>query len=616
MTMGSESAQSLVPVGYVELPPGLKQNIFAARVARRVDYKPNYKKSSKITTTKEIAMRCKELTWKVGKHLGPLLMVFGIIFCICIQDSSVAKKGNHTVDHPHNQIQEQPTQNRRSSFEAVDENSSLIRKNRKMEKRQLKERDKRTKNIRFVVGTAITLATLVAAIPPIVMAAIKAKTKPPAGSLTQLSGKQGCIDLTANQTKTSCTQRKHHLGEPRSTIVSPDGKYLYLVETNGIDVFTRDETGDLQETLCMSFSGNSQGCSPALSDYGVGFKQLKFSSDGSHAYLVSQPASNQIIDVLEYQPSNGLFQEQGIVTTYYNRALSYVQDLFITAENMYAVSNDLSTGGGIAVFSFNTQYRPQQLNGKAGCITVNGMDGHGSQTCTTNPQVEGARTVAVPPDGYALYLGTQPSPRSGKIVTFVKNQSTGELTYITCTSTPVTQGCETARGLRGLNTIFTETPKIKIPHQNSDRQLYAISESPGTISLFAFDTIVPVQYLHRAGCISSGFFELSDPCHPGLAISALNNGLIAPNLQTVYTISNEDSSIAVFARTNGTKDQYRGELTQLSDPYGCITAESKLQNQCKTANGIEEPIDLVISPDSKNLYTLTKNTIAAFKVQS
>ncbi len=251
---------------------------------------------------------------------------------------------------------------------------------------------------------------------------------PSTGALTET----GCI---SGATTTGCTQNAPGMGAPIGVTVSPDGANVY-VENGGtsgngdVAEFSRDPTsGNLTQLSgandCISNGVVSCGTSNATID---GTEDMALSPDGRFAY-VNSSQNGEVIE-LSRNTSTGALAQIGCVTSSasgcaVNNSGALIETLGVAVSpdgaNLYvsgAATNSESAfardpGTGLLTplatpFNCITNYGP----GTFGC----GQAGAAG--------LQGARRVAVSPDGKNLYVAGQ---GSGAIAVFARSPADADL---------------------------------------------------------------------------------------------------------------------------------------------------------------------------------------------
>ncbi|MEW6271719.1 MAG: beta-propeller fold lactonase family protein [Thermodesulfobacteriota bacterium] len=233
------------------------------------------------------------------------------------------------------------------------------------------------------------------------------------------------------------------------------------------------------------------------------------------------------------------------------------------------------------------EHAPSQDPGPTGCISEGG-----SPDCTDADLLTGAFSVALSNDGRHAYVALA----DGRgVAALARDRRTGALAQLPsptgCTSQTGTGGlCATGRGLH---------VPIAAAVSPDGRHVYVVSQQrdPVTLSalaLFARDasTGALTQLAGLAGCISG---DLPGECTPGIGLGSAASVAISPDGRSVYVASASDA-VAVFAR-----DAATGALTQLAEPYGCVS-QSGSGGQCTQGKALDGARAVAVSRDGEFVY--------------
>ena len=103
-----------------------------------------------------------------------------------------------------------------------------------------------------------------------------------------------------------------------------------------------------------------------------------------------------------------------------------------------------------------------------------------------------------------------------------------------------------------------------------------------------------------AGCVAdAGASVPAGECTRAKRIADVTDVAISPDGRFLYAAATSSNAIAVFSR-----DPESGELTQLPGARGCIVANGVAPG-CASADGLEHPSALAISPGGENVYVTT-----------
>ncbi len=245
-----------------------------------------------------------------------------------------------------------------------------------------------------LVAPPILAGTLLLATPGLALAS------GPAGSVHQVSGKDGCYTTDGSSAAGPGTCRKIRGGNGSTSLkVSPDGRSAYLVGygTNGIiggvpvlSVFHRDpRTGILRQLA------GAKGC---------------FSTDG-----LSPDGPNTCTDARNLGTGDAT-------------SLTISRDgrfIYVASQYMPAPGHEV---GGIAIFGRNLITGAlSQLSGKLGCISATGESEDGPDTCAGAREVDSVSNVHLTPDQKYLYASVYDGQPHSGVAIFRRDSKNGTL---------------------------------------------------------------------------------------------------------------------------------------------------------------------------------------------
>ena len=249
------------------------------------------------------------------------------------------------------------------------------------------------------------------------------------GSLTQLSGDDGCITYngTTGQTTRHVCREAKTLGQTFEIAV-PDNRFVYAADRtdNLVAAFKRNAAGGLVPLSgkggCISNSGNSP-IGPGSCRQGRGLddvERLVVSANGHFLYTAGfTPMS---VAVLNRNPTSGVLSERASKAACYTpngkshhvvglcrigRALKggYAGSLAPDGRTLYFASQ---LEDGFVIFRTNPRTGAfVQLSGLYGCVTEDGSSSDGPHTCGNGRAVLQANEVTVGPGGRDVYVVSQ-----------------------------------------------------------------------------------------------------------------------------------------------------------------------------------------------------------------
>jgi DNA-binding beta-propeller fold protein YncE len=215
------------------------------------------------------------------------------------------------------------------------------------------------------------------------------------GDLTQKNLAAGCINETGAD---GCANGLDQMLDIRDVEISPDGKSVYAVSPtrDAVTVYARDDTtGTLTPTGCIKDSGGG-GCQTGIAL--IEAKSLTVSPDGGTAYVAGE--RSDAIAVFDRDPANG------------------------------ALTQKAGTAGCVSNTGNPNPMQPGVLSG----------------ACQNGVAMDGIDSIAIPPDGKALYATAS---HSAGIAVFERHPDG------TITQRPGSAGCITETGFEDQNLPWT-----------------------------------------------------------------------------------------------------------------------------------------------------------------
>ncbi len=196
----------------------------------------------------------------------------------------------------------------------------------------------------------------------------------------------------------------------------------------------------------------------------------------------------------------------------------------------------------------------------------------------------GSRAVAVSPDGANVYVA---SSESDAIAIFERDKKRGTLTQPSgsagCIATEGAQGCATAIGLDGPNSVAVSP---------DGKNVYATSRTSGSITAFRRKASTGALTQLKGGCVATAPIP---GCSTGRGLEGADVVVVSPDGANVYVGAFFGNAVAVFDR-----DTSSGAVTQPADASGCIAQTSS--EGCTTAIALEAPEGLAVSADGADVY--------------
>jgi DNA-binding beta-propeller fold protein YncE len=374
---------------------------------------------------------------------------------------------------------------------------------------------------------------------------------PATGELRRKPGAEGCVSSVAGE-----CQPGRALEGAVSIAVSPDGRSVYVASltSNAVAIFSRDPaTGALRQSAdasgCVS-TGGLGGCQPGRGLAGA--DTVAVSPDNGNVYVggvlgtvasfrrqVTGAATGQLSQEGGEAGCVSLEVTEGCAP---GRALEGLEDIAVSPDgaNVYAAS---AGSGAVAVFNRAPGSGSLgQKNGAAGCLTRTFI---GAGCADTGAQLEGARRLAISPDGRQVYVVSREPLRNVDALTILgRNPETGELHGRIGRPTGCiveiggTAGCETAIGIGSMSNLAAS------PDGGS---VYVLGVATGSVASFdrnpANGTLA--QRAGAAGCFSAEPTE-EQPCRPGRALQHAESAVVSPDGRSLYVVG--EQGIAIFDR--------------------------------------------------------------------
>jgi DNA-binding beta-propeller fold protein YncE len=255
----------------------------------------------------------------------------------------------------------------------------------------------------------------------------------------------------------------------------------------------------------------------------------------------------------------------------------------------------VAAAGSDAVSAFARDRRTgrlRQLSGAAGCFSQRPGGG-----CTTARALNEPTSVAVSPDGERVYVAGRRFPSA--VAIFARGRG-GALSQADgpagCVSHRGGSDCAVARAL--------SSPEEVAVTPDSRHVLVAASRSHA-VSVLAASPAGLSQAEGEAGCIA--LRGGTEGCAVGKALAGPVDLATSPDGDHAYVASAVADAVAVLDR-----DEATGALTQSTTRRGCI-GQRGLAGRCVVGRGMDEVWGVALSPDGRNLYSVSAkvNMLAA-----
>jgi DNA-binding beta-propeller fold protein YncE len=195
--------------------------------------------------------------------------------------------------------------------------------------------------------------------------------------------------------------------------------------------------------------------------------------------------------------------------------------------------------------------------------------------CMTTPALDGAKGLAISPNGAQLYAVTEDSD---SIVVFNRGAG-GALTPAGCFALTNAAGCTATAGMdspAGI-AISADGTSVYVASQNSDAIVRFNRAAGGALT--------------PAGCVmDTGAAAGCSASTEGL--NGVSQLVVAPNGTSVHAVASADGAVTSFTRAAG------GALT----PAGCFEGPSSSATCALTMEFLDGPATIAFSPDGEDLY--------------
>ena len=424
------------------------------------------------------------------------------------------------------------------------------------------------------LGTIAVAVPLAAAV--ILLGAVSAG----AVSLHALTPK-GCIAAPGDLA--GCGATANGLSDPRGVATSPDGASVYAVSTDhdAIVRFDRAANGALSNPSCIADVGDVAGCGATAQGLEGAFA-VAVSPDGASVYAVS--AGDDAVVRFD-RAANGALSNPSCIADVGDAAGCGTTAQGLNSPRALAISPDgtsLYAAGNFddAIVRFDRAANGALSN--PSCIAdVGDVAGCG----TTAQGLDAARGLAVSPDGTSFYVAADVDDT---IVHFHRAPG-GALSAPNCIAdVGDAAGCgATAEGLNGAKAmaISPDGESVYVASISDNAIVHLDRAQSGALS--AGSCIEDIG--GTAGCATS-----TQGLEDARAVVVSDDGA------SVYAVSGDDSAIVSFDRAPG------GALSAPS----CIADVGDIAGCGATAEGLENPQDLVASPDGSGIYAVSSSDSA------
>jgi DNA-binding beta-propeller fold protein YncE len=277
----------------------------------------------------------------------------------------------------------------------------------------------------------------------------------------------------------------------------------------------------------------------------------------------------------------GCIHKKGTNRCARGRALSSPEDIVISPDGRHAYVASFGSQG-IAVFkrARRTGFL-EQLPRRRGCVRH-----RGGRFCGAGRAIAGPVSIAISPDGANVYVA---SAGSDAVSVFARNRRTGVISQLAgargCVSQRPGGGCVVGRALNEPTSVAVSP--------NGAHVYVTGRRFPSGVAVFnrAADGSL-TQPPGPAGCATHrGGFD----CAAARALASPEEVTVSPDSRFVLVAAMRSSAVIVMA-------QGPEGLSQAEGPAGCIANGGGTEG-CAPARGLAGPVDLVVTPDGRNVYT-------------
>ncbi|MEA2148654.1 MAG: hypothetical protein QOD69_484 [Solirubrobacteraceae bacterium] len=387
------------------------------------------------------------------------------------------------------------------------------------------------------------------------------------GVLAAKPGRSGCVsrDGTPGGERARRLRQAAPVGRTRSCAVgrglfgvtdlaaSPDGRNVYVASADGLAIFDRGRAGGLTQKAgragCLTSTGLQRGA------------QRKSPGCGR---------------------AQGLFETSSVTVSPDGRTV------YVTSVDVLAFARDRRTGA------------LTRLPGRAGCVSAT-TRGAGGSDCVADPDIDGATSIVVSPDGRQVFAssGTD-AGGTGAVAILDRDRRTGALVRARGRTACIGQseGCASARGLRGASAVAVSA---------DGTSAYVLSDVGCAIAVFDRDAATGALTQKRGAAGKATKHADSGACSNRVsgATVGFRGGGIALSRDGRRLFVSARAGLAMYARA-----PRGGALTY----KGCVSDDG--EGTCEDVKVLNIPVAPAVSPDGRNVYVGVQggDAIAAFDV--
>jgi len=233
----------------------------------------------------------------------------------------------------------------------------------------------------------------------------------------------------------------------------------------------------------------------------------------------------------------------------------------------------------------------RQLTGPRGCISNRPGGG-----CAGGRALNEPIQIAVSPDGNRVYVAARSFPSAVSIFNRLPDGSLRQAPGAAgCLSMSGAGGCTAGRAMR--------TP-WDIEVSPDSRHVYVAGSDSNAVAVLTRTADGLAQAADASGCVALGARE---GCTGGRALSGPIGVAVSPDGTSLYVSSIDSDALAILKRTRPS-----GALSQAAGKAACVGQSGAAG--CASARVLDGVHDAVVSPDGRNVYTVSEeiNSISVF----